>query len=286
MCLSLFSHPPPSSSSSSSSTPPTESTHHGMASLKQTTIRPAIPQNFSKKSNTTTTTTATTATTSATSTTATPTAPSSGTPFINNFLDTNPLKEKEKFTGKVTDQGFQPDAATIERIKRNPELKKKLPNMTPTGDGGFTCDAGYFENVTITHAPTLTEQSRLSKIGMATTGKVVQKNDYEYAQHANAAHYNQMAYRRVIVHESGVLFVHHLLKNHLPGSYPHPVICGSRRDNPYVRLMTKMFPDGGGGSGGKHDMVWVTKMNNRALQKVSNCVTIIVVNIVIVIVIT
>ena len=187
---------------------------------------------------------------------------------ISRFLEKNPLKEKEKFVGIVTDAGFVPDEDTIERIKRNPELKKKLPNMTPTGDGGFTCDAGYFENVTITHCPTLSEQARASPIGLATTGKVVQKNDYEYAQHTNAKHFNRMDYRRVIVHDSGVLFVYHLLKNHLPGSYPSPVVCGSRTSNPYVCMMKKMFPDGGGGSGGNHDVAWVTKMNNRALQKV------------------
>jgi hypothetical protein len=32
--------------------------------------------------------------------------------------------------------------------------------------------------------------------------------------------------------------------------------------------MTKMFPEGGGGSGGDHDVKWVTQMNNRALQRV------------------
>jgi hypothetical protein len=146
--------------------------------------------------------------------------------YINNFLEMNPLKEKEKFSGTVTEKGFQPDKETMQRIKRNPELKEKLPNVTPTGDGGFTCDAGYFENVTITRAPTLTEQSRRNPIGMATTGKVVQKNDWDFMEIDNAKNHNLMEYRRVIIHESGVLFVPHLLKNHLPGSYPTPVICG------------------------------------------------------------
>ena len=63
-----------------------------------------------------------------------------------------------KLVGTVTVKGFVPDAKTKAALLANPDLD--VPQITATGDGGFTYGAGKYNAVEIKAAPSLEEQSR------------------------------------------------------------------------------------------------------------------------------